>query len=239
MPRWLTQKIRTRLGWQLCNRLQEVLREGLRHQRNGDPGQRHLQRRGRDRRRNHQGQHPVSLQARQPHGRRPQAGSRGRRTAPATKGNSPSNSTKIARPAYTIELNPGPNLISFPANPVDGDINAVFGGEGNEDITKILSYDNDSGLWMVADKGADGTFGGDLTTINGMNGYWVVADGIVDVSVVLEGGGGFSPPPNIQVQQGWNLIGVVDAEQSEAGTAIATRTTSPTSKQKWSTDTTP
>ena len=129
---------------------------------------------------------------------------------------------KTDRPPYTIELNPGPNLISFPANPVDGDINAVFGGEGNEDITKILSYDNDSGLWMVADKGADGMFTGDLSTINGMNGYWVVADGIVDVSVVLEGGGGFSPPPNIQVQQGWNLIGVVDADQSKAGTAIAT-----------------
>ena len=129
---------------------------------------------------------------------------------------------KTDRPPYTIELNPGPNLISFPANPVSDDINAVFGGEGNEDISKVLSYDNDSGLWMVADKGADGMFTGDLTTINGMNGYWVVADGIVDVSAVLEGGGGFSPPPNIQVQQGWNLIGVVDADQSKAGTPIAT-----------------
>ena len=74
-----------------------------------------------------------------------------------------------------MSINPGPNLVSFPANPADGDVNAVFGGEGNEDILSVLTYDNTSmASGMTATKGADGMFMGDLTTINGMNGYWVV-----------------------------------------------------------------
>ena len=137
---------------------------------------------------------------------------------------------KTDRAPYKLELNPGPNLVSFPGNPVDGDINAVFGGEGNEDITNVLSFDNTSGLWLNAMKGEDGMFMGDLTTINGMNGYWVVSAGVLDVSVVLEGTGSIErPPPHIAVQKGWNLIGVVDAQQRSAGTGIDTTTTSPTS----------
>ena len=133
--------------------------------------------------------------------------------------------TVTERKPYSLDINPGPNLISFPANPANGDVNAVFGGEGNEDITRVVSFDNATELWMAATKGADGMFMGDLTTINGMNGYWVVSDGIVDLSVVLEGGGDTDfvrPPPHIAVQKGWNLIGVVDTGQSKAGTGIAT-----------------
>ena len=129
---------------------------------------------------------------------------------------------KIDKAAYELSLNPGPNLVSFPANPENGDINAVFGGEGNEDITSVLTYENATGLWMTANKGADGTFTGDLTTINGMSGYWVVADGVVDVFALLEGSGNFiQPPPHIVVSEGWNLVGVVDASQREAGTPIS------------------
>ncbi len=130
---------------------------------------------------------------------------------------------KIDRVAYKLELNPGPNLVSFPGNPADGDVNAVFGGEGNEAISNVLTFNNTTGLWLNAVKGEDGMFAGDLTTINGMNGYWVVSDGVLDVSVVLEGTGSIErPPPHIAVQQGWNLIGVVDAEQRKGGTDIAT-----------------
>ena len=130
---------------------------------------------------------------------------------------------KTDREPYTLEIDPGPNLISFPANPVDGDINAVFGGEGNEDITNVLTYDNASGLWMSALKGEDGMFVGDLTTIDAMHGYWVLSDGVLDVSVVLEGGERFDrTPPHLAVQEGWNLVSVVDADQSKAGTGIPT-----------------
>ena len=125
---------------------------------------------------------------------------------------------KIDKAAYELSLNPGPNLVSFPANPDNGDINAVFGGEGNEDITSVLTYENATGLWMTANKGADGTFSGDLTTISGMNGYWVVADGVVDVNVLLEGSGDITrPPAHIAVSKGWNLIGVIDSQQRAAG----------------------
>ena len=126
--------------------------------------------------------------------------------------------TKIDKPAYKLGINPGRNLVSFPADPADGDINAVFGGEGNEDIITVLTYNNSSGLWLTATKGADGMFMGDLTTINGMNGYWVVAVGIVDLSVLLGGNGDLtSPPPHIAVSEGWNLIGVVDTQERAEG----------------------
>ena len=127
---------------------------------------------------------------------------------------------KVDKPDYEIALNPGPNLISFPADPADGDVNAVFGGEGNEDIMAVLTFDNATGLWQTATRGADGALGGDLTTINGMNGYWVVSDGVLDVSVGLQEGTDFQPPPHISVTEGWNLVGVVDADQAEAGTEI-------------------
>ncbi len=127
---------------------------------------------------------------------------------------------KVDKPDYEIALNPGPNLISFPADPADGDVNAVFGGEGNEDIMAVLTFDNATGLWQTATRGADGALGGDLTTINGMNGYWVVSDGVLDVSVGLQEGTDFQPPPHIAVTEGWNLVGVVDADQAEAGTEI-------------------
>ena len=125
--------------------------------------------------------------------------------------------SKVAKKPYELSINPGPNLVSFPANPADGDINAVFGGEGNEDISRVLTFDNVSGLWMAATKGADGAFMGDLTNINGMNGYWVVSDGIVDISVVLAGSGDVTTtPPHIAVSEGWNLIGVVDTGQRQS-----------------------
>ena len=84
----------------------------------------------------------------------------------------------------------------------------------------VLTFDNATGLWQTATRGADGTLGGDLTTINGMNGYWVVSDGVLDVSVGLQEGTDFQPPPHISVTEGWNLVGVVDADQAEAGTEI-------------------
>ena len=119
---------------------------------------------------------------------------------------------------YKLELNPGANLVSFPADPANGDINEVFGAE---EITQVLTYDNGSGLWMTASKSGTGSFTGDLTTINAMNGYWVVADGVAEVSVVLDEGGNIGvPPPHIAVQQGWNLIGVIDTDQMKAGTDI-------------------
>ena len=129
---------------------------------------------------------------------------------------------KVDKAAYKLNLNPGPNLVSFPANPVDSDVNAVFGGEGNEDITSVLTFDNTTRLWQTAVRGADGTLSGDLTTINGMNGYWVVADGVVTVSTLLEGSENFgSTPPHITVDAGWNLVGVVDTDQMPAGKDVA------------------
>ena len=124
--------------------------------------------------------------------------------------------TVTERKPYTLDINPGSNLVSLPANPVDGDINTVFGGEGNEDIITVVTFDNISGLWMTATKGEDGMFMGDLTKIDAMHGYWVVADGVIDVDVLLSAGGlvGITPP-SIPVQKGWNLVGVVDTAQGK------------------------
>ena len=124
------------------------------------------------------------------------------------------NFTVTERKPFKVELNAGPNLVSLPATPVDGDINAVFGSE--ENITTVVTFDNISQLWMTASRGAGGMFMGDLTTIDANHGYWVVSDSVVDINVKLAVGGlvGVTPPA-IPISKGWNLVPVADTTQGK------------------------
>ena len=125
-----------------------------------------------------------------------------------------------ARQAFKLPINPGANLVSFPGDPVDGSIDAVFGGDS--DITTVVTFNNASGLWMTATRGGnDDSFSGDLTMVDGDHGYWVVSNGAADLSVVLVRSGGISvTPAAIPVVEGWNLVPVADALQQTAGTGI-------------------
>ncbi len=125
------------------------------------------------------------------------------------------------RVKWKLPIHPGANLISLPAEPVDGSIDAVFGGE--PDVTSVVTYDAASGLWMTAARGADGAFAGDLTSIGAKHGYWVVSDGGLDVPVTLMRSGGITiSPVAIEVAPGWNLVPVADVRQRAAGTGIDT-----------------
>ena len=76
----------------------------------------------------------------------------------------------VERATYDVPLDPGANLVSIPADPVNGDINVVFGGEAA--ITLVMTFDNKTGLWLVASRDTDPespTFGqliGNLTSID-------------------------------------------------------------------------
>ena len=59
-----------------------------------------------------------------------------------------------ARKPYSLPIEAGSNLVSLPANPADGDVNAVFGGESS--ISMVMTYDNASGLWQVASRDGGG-----------------------------------------------------------------------------------
>lgn len=123
-----------------------------------------------------------------------------------------------ARQAYTIGLNAGANLISFPAALEDGAVDAVFADPA---VTQVLTYDNAMGLWMTATRGDDGMFAGDLMMVDNHHAYWVIADTPADVSAMLPRGGAFSTfPPAIEVYQGWNLVPIANVDQMAAGTAM-------------------
>ena len=124
-----------------------------------------------------------------------------------------------ARKAYSLPIEAGSNLVSLPANPADGDVNAVFGGESS--ISMVMTYDNASGLWQVASRDGGGTFAGNLTSIDARHAYWVVSDQSLDLKVLLPASGGLTVfPPAIEVYEGWNLVPVANVDQSKAGTVI-------------------
>ena len=125
------------------------------------------------------------------------------------------NFTVIERQPYKLPISPGLNLISLPVDPEDESLNAVFGGV--PDIVTVLTYENTTGLWMTATREEDGTFTGDLTTIDGYHGYFIVSKSAVDLEIMLGGGGSvFVYLPFIPVQKGWNLVPVTDVARRPA-----------------------
>ena len=67
---------------------------------------------------------------------------------------------------FVIDLTTGMNLISLPGDPDNTSINAVFG-----DVPQVnLVFTREGDRWLVAERGADGTFSGNLTTIDSMHG---------------------------------------------------------------------
>ena len=129
------------------------------------------------------------------------------------------NFTVVERQPYKLPISPGLNLVSLPADPADESLNAVFGGE--PDIVTVTTYENATGLWLTAAREEDGTFTGDLITIDANHGYWVISDTALDLEVMLLRGDELSIfPPAIDVVKGWNLVPVSDITQRPAGTAV-------------------
>ena len=122
---------------------------------------------------------------------------------------------------FALNLLAGWNTISFPANPQDRALHAVF---TEPDIDQVIGWDatNPNSPWRAATR-VDGvwTTGEDYAVLNDVEsryGYWVHSQGFVTQSVKLVGKGDrigplFDETTDIPTNaRGWNFVGVVDVD---------------------------
>ena len=119
------------------------------------------------------------------------------------------------RQPYEIDVQPGWNLVSLPATPLEPAIGDVLAGNGY--ITPVLGYQQ--GDWITAVREEDGTWRGRLTEIVGGYGYWVHARTFESIETMLAEADPAATLPTVPVTAGWNLLGVLDIFQNDAGDA--------------------
>ncbi len=133
---------------------------------------------------------------------------------------------------FVIDLLAGWNSISFPANPVDKALHAVF---TNPAVDQVIGWNvtdpvspwrmatRADGVWMTSDEVAA------LNDVEARYGYWVHSQGFITQAVKLAGKGdrssdGQPNPTDIPTDEGWNFVGVVDADgdqtQDNAGESL-------------------
>jgi hypothetical protein len=117
----------------------------------------------------------------------------------------------LVRQPYEIVLQPGWNLISFPGDPFNPAVGSVVGSDLKSDT--VLGYQ--SGEWVTAVKNDDGRWQGTLTDIVGGYGYWIRTTAVETVETVIPPNLPTSVLPTVPVISGWNLLGVVDADQTK------------------------
>ena len=125
-----------------------------------------------------------------------------------------------ARDPFVIDLTAGWNAISFPANPIDTALDAVFTEEA---VDRVVGWNplSATGPWSIATR-IDGVWTtsanfAPLTDIVVRYGYWVHSMAFVEQSVDLQGQldretGGSPDPIGIITVPGWNFVGVVDQD---------------------------
>jgi len=126
--------------------------------------------------------------------------------------------TVKTRPALSIGLNPGWNLISLPASPADPDINAVI--PATHSIGNVVTYDADHNP-VIATR-VNGLLEGGVTTIDSNTAYYVHTESFQALSVTLASADPGAPSPLPQVlnlSAGWNLIPVLSADPAVSGTS--------------------
>ena len=115
------------------------------------------------------------------------------------------------RQPYEIDVQPGWNLISLPATPLEPEIGSVLAN--NQYISPVLGYQE--GDWITAIREEDGTWRGRLTEIAGGYGYWVHARTFESVETMLSEVDPAGTLPTVPVTAGWNLLGVLDIFQND------------------------
>ncbi len=136
------------------------------------------------------------------------------------------------RSPFVLSLLAGWNSVSFPANPIDRALHAVF---TNDAVDVVIGWDatNPVSPWRSASK-MDGVWTthdeyGTLNDIEARYGYWVHSTGFVTQAVKLSGSGdratdGQPSPADIPTDTGWNFVGVVDVDgdqtQDDAGETL-------------------
>ena len=116
------------------------------------------------------------------------------------------------RAAFSLSLDPGWNLVSFPGDPADGDVNLVMADVAN--VTAVVTYDPAlPGGFLSAIREEDGSFAGTLTTIEASRGYWINTATFetleVNIPALAAGQVGLLPP-SLPISEGWNLVPVQD-----------------------------
>ncbi len=115
----------------------------------------------------------------------------------------------LERQPYEVDLNPGWNLISLPGDPFNPAVGEVVGADLRADT--VLGYQG--GEWVTAVRNEEGRWQGTLTIIVGGYGYWVRTTAVETIETVIPPNLPTSVLPTVPVVSGWNLVGVVDAEQ--------------------------
>ena len=123
------------------------------------------------------------------------------------------NFTRADRSAYEVDLTPGWNLVSIPGTPSDSGVESVLDDAPQSKI--VLSYQNDE--WVTAVRVDGGGWQGTLTDIVGGYGYWIQTTAFETLSASIPETDTSSVLPTARVTAGWNLLGVVDVEQRDAG----------------------
>ena len=136
------------------------------------------------------------------------------------------------RAPFVLSLLAGWNSVSFPANPVDRALHAVF---TNDAVDQVVGWNVTEPVspWRMATR-VDGvwTTNDDYATLNDIEaryGYWVHSTGFITQPVHLagqldRGTDGQPAPADIPTDQGWNFVGVVDVDgdqtQDDAGETL-------------------
>ncbi len=136
------------------------------------------------------------------------------------------------RAPFVLSLLAGWNSISFPANPIDRALHAVF---TNEAVDQVVGWNvtepvspwrmatRVDGVWTTSDEYAT------LNDVEARYGYWVHSTGFITQAVKLAGKGdratdGQPNPSDIPTDEGWNFVGVVDVDgdqtQDDAGETL-------------------
>ena len=122
--------------------------------------------------------------------------------------------TITERKPFSLELNPGWNLVSIPGEPANADINTVIPAD-RTDITSVLSYDPTvAGRWLSAARGADGVFSGTLKNIVSTRAYWMETNSFepLPVEIPKQRPGQLGVLPTVPVAAGWNMVPVLDID---------------------------
>ena len=128
------------------------------------------------------------------------------------------------RPPFAVNMTPGWNLVSLPAQPKSGAINDVIPSGHSASI--VITYDpKEAGGWLTATRGDDGLFAGTLTQIKASRAYWIFTESFDAINVPLQviGGGTTNLLPTVNLVAGWNMLSVLDVSGTKVfGDAVTT-----------------